>query len=245
MAFQLKKKQLAIAAVAVFASFFLLFLLYYQFYKPAALGATLKENELKTERQMLEILENRIENAGTDTIISTMALQRKIPVKPLADQFVLDLDKAETMSGVLIKEIDFTNEEVINEEEESDRIETDGTEETDPLHTNMPAGLEKISADLKVEAKNYSELRDFLQQLESMERITQVEKISIKGPKEVTFIEDTSTAFTFETTISAYYMRDLDDLADQVPKVDAPTPADKEDPFGEIPTSEKSGENGE
>lgn len=251
MSLRLDKKQWAVTIIGFLALLGLLFLLYYLLVKPVQTEVQQKETELETEQKLLAIIQERINNIGDESFESTVSLQKRIPVKPMADQLVLDLEKAETVSGAFIKEINFTKESVVfprqeeqtNEDSAADEEDVETPVENAPPRTEaalLPEGMEKISAAVVVEARDYEEFEEFLNVLESLVRIVQVDEVVVHGPNELVALDDETSVFTFEAIISAFYLPVLEDLLDQLPQIDAPDPAHKRNPFNRLPNQQST-----
>ena len=213
-----KKDALIIATIAVIGAV-IFTILFFLTYKPAALKVETIRNELVTEQQLLKIIESKKVNENSGMLENTEELQRRIPVKPMADQFLLDIENAEINSGVSIKEIHFSDGPIESFEtgEETDPEEV-------PTSTELPKGMQKLTADIVVETEDYFAFEDFLTKIEALKRIVKVEAVSFIAPEE-------NTKITFHVAVSAYYMPTLNDLIDHLPQIDAPSPANKKHPF--------------
>ncbi|MBW8350204.1 hypothetical protein K0H71_12220 [Bacillus sp. IITD106] len=229
----IKNRWVIISATAI-TLFILLFLIYYVQYLPAKNQAKILESELKTEKKMLQVLEEKTANDHKNTVESSFSLQKKVPVKPLMDQFILDIEKAETVSNVFIKDMGITEgDQPIDEGQEQSEISMQ--EE----NKDQPSKLEKVTVSLSLDAENYFDFEAFLKYLESQSRIVQVEQISVEAPGERIHADEENQPLHFNVTISAFYFPELKDLIDQVPKMDSPAPANKKDPFNNFPTIER------
>ncbi|WP_156187047.1 hypothetical protein [Bacillus sp. FJAT-27231] len=240
---------LLLAAVCVY--------IYYAFYQPLTLELQSKKRELQSEEKLIEALESQMGETPSKLIIATNNLQQRLPVKPMTDQLLLDFEKIELLSNSTITEMNFTDGEV---EEEANLLEDAKKEETDTTNNSqadeqttdqekkkeqgeadttavpevLPAGIEKISAQLTVESDSYAEMETFLAELEQQIRILNIEQLIFDGPEESEKLEGTDEPLVYDVTVAAYYMPELLSLMQDVPKVDTPNPAKKEDPFVKI-----------
>src|SRR5690606_37891771 len=99
---------------------------------------------------MLEVLEGKTASEHKNIEESSFSLQKKIPVKPLTDQFILDIEKAETVSNVLIKDMGITEgDQPIDEGQEQSEISMQ--EE----NKDQPSKHEKVTVSLSLDAENY------------------------------------------------------------------------------------------
>ena len=215
----------------------LLGILYFRFYQPILIQSNTLDSELKLETKQLEIIQKRLEDIHLESIESTVELQRKVPVQPLADQLLLDLEKAEVVSGVHIKEISFT-EDALNVEVNSEALDEETDEEIEP-EVFLPDGMKQITAALSIDAKDYFEFEDFLAEIETLRRMMKVDQFSVSGPAEMTTSTGEEQVISFQVSVSAFYMPTLLELIDQLPQVNAPAPANKKDPFSRFPDSKE------
>lgn len=100
--------------------FFLILIIvgvYFLFLYPKMGFIEQKEKELKMQQQLLKTLESNIGKSSETTSESTVALQKLVPVKPLAEQLLLNIEKAEVVSNSFVLSMDFSDAEVTIEEE--------------------------------------------------------------------------------------------------------------------------------
>ncbi|WP_059171286.1 hypothetical protein [Bacillus sp. FJAT-27445] len=224
-----------------------------------------KEASLKTEEQLLSIIQGRDEEAKEFTANSSTQMQYQIPVKPLVEQMILDFEKAEVVSRSKILSMSFAKdsdvaaleeeaaaEETISENGESsenaqtDEGQLDETAAPPKSVIKVPEGVKKVTVQLSVESPSYAELEKFIKTLESMKRITVVESIDYTGGAELTSLQEKDEPIKFSITVSAFYMPELKDLVQQLPDIGAPEPARKRDPlttFGEEVSENETNEN--
>ncbi|OLS41531.1 hypothetical protein [Bacillus sp. MRMR6] len=207
-----------------------------------------KEQTLKTEQKLLETITQKKADETTKVVEDTRELQKKVPVAPLQEQFVLDLERAETVSSSLVKSMSFAkdvdvpvappapetaaNGETTDEDLEVKTVQ-EVTAEQEAQAANTVTGLKKLTISLSVESPTYGDLEKFISTLESLNRIVVVESISYSGGKEITSLDskDAEEKLTYSLTVSAYYLPTLNDLIADLPKIDAPGPANKKNPL--------------
>ncbi|MCM3116750.1 pilus assembly protein PilO [Neobacillus sp. MER 74] len=244
-----KKQGLIIGAVALIL---ILFIVYAQFFKLAPLKTDLdlKQQSLESEQKLLEIVSQKNAEETQKTSEGTRELQKKLPVKPLQEQLILDLEKAETISDSKISSMSFskdvdvstatadqTNAENANgQQTTTDTSQAAATQDTTAQQTasSQTTGMKKMTISLSVESPNYKKLEKFIETLESLKRIIVVESISYSGGQEITSLDQEDQPLTYSLTISAFYMPTLDDLAGELPKIDAPKPAGKDNPLSQF-----------
>lgn len=240
---------------------------YGQFLKltPLKSDVSMKEQSLNTEQKLLEAVTQKKVDETTKVVKDTRELQKKVPVKPLLEQFILDLEKAEIVSNSVISSMSFTKDadvmlatETPAENAAVNQASAPGQETaTPPAQTGeagqeaaavngQPAvppvsnGLKKLTVSLSVESPTYEDLEKFIETLESLERVVVVESISYTGGKEITSLELEPEKLQYSITVSAYYLPTLDDLIAELPRIDAPAPANKKNPLSSFSDTTQS-----
>lgn len=232
------KRQMTISIVSGILSIVLLIACYFFILQPKKVELEKKEAELKTEEALLSQVQSQLSQKNTTAYESTVMLQKQVPVKPLLESLILDIEKAEVLSGSFVESISFGQGADVQTEEQNTNTETEaGTEdgqqtegeETIPL----PGGIQKVSINLGVHSPSYYELEEFISTLEGTERIMTVETISFSGGNEVTTVDQAEAEETlnYSLTVSAFYMPGLTELIDQVPRIDVPQPGNKTNPL--------------
>ncbi|MEH7176381.1 pilus assembly protein PilO [Neobacillus vireti] len=230
-----------------------LLIVFAQFMKltPLKSDVSMREQSLKTEQKLLDVVTQKKVDDTVKVVEDTRELQKKVPVKPLLEQLILDLEKAETVSSSVISSMSFskdadvvlaTTETPTDQPNVTSQETTAATDQTNaenpeaavPDQATEPAvsnGLKKLSVSLSVESPTYEDLEKFIGTLESLERIIVVESISYSGGEEITSLEQEVAPLTYSLTVAAYYLPTLDDLIAELPKIDAPAPANKKNPL--------------
>ncbi|MBT2727070.1 pilus assembly protein PilO [Bacillus sp. ISL-75] len=246
-----KKQSLIIGIVTLIV---VLVLVYAQFFKLSPLKSDLatKQQSLESEQKLLEIFSQKKAEDTKKTTEDTRELQKKLPVKPLQEQLILDLEKAENISKSKISSMSFskdadvtTSADQANAENATGQQTTTNQTDTNQATANQDtaaqqtasaqiAGLKKLTVSLSVESPSYEDLEKFIDTLESLNRIVVVESISYSGGQEITSLDQEDEPLTYSLTISAFYMPSLTDLAAELPKIDAPAPAGKDNPLSQF-----------
>jgi type IV pilus assembly protein PilO len=237
-----------------------LLIVFAQFIKltPLKSDVSMRQQALKTEQKLLEVVtQNKVDDTAK-VVEDTRELQKKVPVKPLLEQFILDLEKAENVSNSVISSMSFSKDAevtIVTTETTTENTTTDQstttaqeapTTQEAAASTDQAAappasnGLKKLSVSLSVESPTYEDLEKFIKTLESLERIVVVESISYSGGEEVTTLEQEKKPLAYSLTISAYYLPTLDDLVAELPKIDAPAPAKKKNPLSSFSDTTKA-----
>ncbi|MFJ7744228.1 hypothetical protein [Peribacillus sp. NPDC097295] len=125
------KKQLFLLGGTLFVFALIFILLYFYLLDPVKKELASKRSELKNEERILEMVQTK---AGTGTSVdfeSTTELQKRLPVQPLTDQFVLNLEKAEVVSNSFIVDMAFADGETPVEPEPTEASESEEPASTD------------------------------------------------------------------------------------------------------------------
>ncbi|MEH7112092.1 pilus assembly protein PilO [Neobacillus niacini] len=224
-----------------------LLVVFAQFLKLSPLKSDLetKEQTLASEKKLLDVVSEKKLDETKQVTEDTRELQKKVPVSPLQEQFILDLEKAENVSNSKIISMSFskdadvpieaetppaTETAEITEVPEVKTVQETQAEQAAPAPTS---GLKKLTVNLSVESPKYEDIEKFIATLESLKRIVVVESINYTGGEEVTTLdpEKVNEPLSYTLTVSAYYLPGLDDLIAELPKIDAPEPANKKNPL--------------
>ncbi|HWK24463.1 MAG TPA: hypothetical protein VNS08_15650 [Ureibacillus sp.] len=214
--------------------------------QPKTLEIKSLQGQIDTEHTLIQTLQTSNEGGSEGTLLSAVELQKILPVSPFEEQFLLDLEKAETISNSLITTLNFQDGETVTAEDDDELVEaydekldpeseTAGSEDAAETTTSdvMPEGIEKLTAELSVTSPSYVEVEEFLRQLESTKRITQIESVQVEGKQELTQLAENSeeSEFTYQVVVSTFYLPNLEELKSQLPPFNTPPPGDKENPF--------------
>ena len=257
MNLQISKKQMGLIFLVIIFMVSLVAGVYYLFMKPLNEQLERKHSELEMANQGLVLVEDQLKQLTEKTVISSMKLQKQVPVKRLLDQLLLDIEKAEIISDTKINELKLngseSDEEVVfktNENEAAasgnNQSDTENTELADTPkipEEKLPTGIKKISVTLKGEANTYFEMESFITSLENLKRIVKVDTLKFTGLEEIYSVEQKFQPVEFELTIAGYYFPKLEDLRDELPPLDSPGGANKKNPLSSF--SEKSNEDSE
>ncbi|PLS01305.1 pilus assembly protein PilO [Neobacillus cucumis] len=241
-------------------------IVYSQFFSLSPLKADLsiKEQSLKSEKKLLQVAQKKSDTSKSESE-DTVELQKKVPVEPLQEQFILDLEKAETVSNSEIKSMSFAKDADVtvatdqanpqagttnqtstttqtgsnqNTSNQTATNETGTTQAGTQQQSASPSsGLKKLTVQLQIESPTYKDLETFIGTLESLTRIVAVEAINYTGEQEVTSLETETQPLNYSLTVSAFYMPNLTDLKADLPKMDAPSPAGKDNPLSQFPAT--------
>ncbi|MGG3940413.1 GspMb/PilO family protein [Peribacillus psychrosaccharolyticus] len=268
-----KKQFLIFIAIVLIVSLLFTGLYFWQI-SPLNTQITTKETELSNQEKQMEALNAELSSTGTTSFATTVELQKQLPVKEAVDQLVLNLEKAEVISGSAITTMAFVDGEVTLSEEESaaalaaanakaveasdatagETNEQAVTTEEEPVNEEgdpsaevdvLPQGVKKVSVAMTVQSPAFFEMEAFLESLHSMKRILKVDNLTFNGSEEIHSIEQSSDKLEYQLTISVFYAPNLSDLQDQMPTIEAPKPSNKRDPFNNSPVVKEKAESGD
>ncbi|MCH1626567.1 hypothetical protein [Fredinandcohnia quinoae] len=220
-------------------------LLYYLKVEPIKTANKQLQNDLKIEEKLFEVVVEKRKTMDKPVISST-EIQKKIPVIPLVEQLILDLERAETVSGSIISDMTFsendtsiaatseTNEENSNSDSATENTNVGSSDKTKQPINNDPTlanSLKQIVITLNVEAPSYYELEKFISTIEHQTRITKVNTLSFTGRPELFSLNQESSPLIFNVTISTFYMPELVELEGDTPKIEIPDPSNKKNPL--------------
>ncbi|PAE23978.1 pilus assembly protein PilO [Bacillus sp. 7894-2] len=253
---EISKKQLVYVLLALVFISGIGFGSYYLFIKPVNEKMDRKQSELQMATQQLTIIENNLQQLNEQTVLSTVELQKQVPVKRLLDQLLLDIEKSEIISDVNIiemkmngtesdEEIDLSEEEENQPQEENSETE-DSKEisETDPLiEEKLPNGIKKVSIVLNGQADTYFEMESFIKNLLDLKRVLKVESLKYTGFDEIVSVMQEDQMVEFELAIAAYYYPELAELQKELPPLDTPRISNKKNPLSSFSELEAEEDN--
>ncbi|WP_379969038.1 hypothetical protein [Ectobacillus sp. sgz5001026] len=236
MNFHFSRKQLTIFLLSLLIIMGSYLLVYFVWIKPAELKVTQTEQQLKTEQLLLARVvqpgqTDKVSNGTSDFVL------KQLPVKPLVDEYMLELTKAEGISGVTIRNI--TLQETAQTNGTANSTNTNGatgttttqstTNQTNNTATQASTNQKQatsapvpITLNIDVQYNVYEQLQSFLKELEGMQRITYVQGIAFQGRDEVTQPNTKITPYHCILQIAVYYMPSMKDLEQGVPSIQLP-----------------------
>lgn len=232
---------------------------YFLFLKPLKNEVKTVKTQLETEEKLYEAMAQRVAYSTNEVVEQTSTLQKKLPVQPFLEQFLLDLEKAEVISNSLITNMSFSDGDLSIDEATQQNLtveeqinagadvnyEANGKEvfsgneagqsenqtENQPATPSIPEGMKRITVNLSVKSDNYFDMLAFLKVLENLERITKIDSLSLSGGEEIKSVEDNVEGLTYSLVLSTFYYPKLEELKDQLPSFETPPPSNKENPL--------------
>lgn len=208
-----RQKEMGLLVLAIVFLLALSAYSYFQIFAPAKEANERAAQTLANERDILFALQRQEAQQSETRSSSSRPLQEKLPVKPLEDLILLQVQKAEVKSGAFVHEVNFSLEE--------------------PIIENPPEQVENVQAiiaEVHLAADTYGQIDRFIEEIESMERLFIMNSVEFTAPDEVRTVEQEEDTMELVVTFHAFYRPDLGNLETEAPKVDAPVPAGKQDP---------------
>lgn len=215
MALYINKKVILIATVLFIITLGAGVFSYYLKVVPLKQEVTNKQAMLLTEIKVYEKMIEQVDQKSRKTVSDSKTLQERLPVQPLVEQFILDLEKAEVIANSLISSMTFSE---------------GGSEEGSVL----PNGLEKVTVSMSVRSPDYYHMETFLTTLEELDRMTKIDRLSFSGSSETMEEFSKTNPLQFSVTVSTFFMPSLVELDTELPVIHIPEPSNKSNPF---PTS--------
>lgn len=208
-----RQKEMGLLVLAILFLMVLAAYSYFQLYAPAKEANERAIQTLANERDILYALQRQEAQQSQTGTSSSRPLQEKLPVKPLEDLILLQVQKAEVKSDAFVHEVNFSLEQ--------------------PIIENPPEQVENVQsiiAEVHLAADAYNQIDRFIEEIESMERIFIMDRVEFTAPEEVRTVEQENGPMELIIVFHAFYRPDLGNLENEAPKVDAPVPAGKQDP---------------
>ncbi|MCD7032915.1 hypothetical protein LRR81_01645 [Metabacillus sp. GX 13764] len=243
-----KHTLILVFSLAVIAGIY--YLIYTSQESPLLLQQKNTQKSIETTEQLLADAQKAAPEEKAVTPFSLAELEKEIPTNRFEEEFLMDIEKAEVLSNSTLKDASFTDESFTDQDQQntssvdaaqpaaSSTQEAAGTTEqaanqagADKTAAALPLGLQKLTIAVSAQSNGFQEMKKFLQTLESLKRITQIEGLSIKTQPEITSQDQAPEPLEFTATISAFYMPDLPDLKNQLPPFPKTLPADKNNPL--------------
>ncbi|BAQ11583.1 hypothetical protein OXB_3114 [Bacillus sp. OxB-1] len=210
-----RQKEGALLALSIVFLIALCLYSYFLIYAPVKEANDQMKQTIANERDVLFALRKQAagQALSNETSGTSQPLQRKVPVKPLEEAVLLQVEKAEVKSGSFVQDVTFTHSDYVIE--------------------NPPEHVENVSrllTEVYLEAVSYLDVQKFIDEIEKMERVYVIESIMIDAPEELRDMESEVEPMQMTIAFNAFYRGDLIELEPEAPKTDAPLPADKADP---------------
>ncbi|WP_243292063.1 hypothetical protein [Bacillus sp. FJAT-47783] len=227
MNLRISKKQLTYLSFIIIVICIFFVMMQFLIIQPLKERKVQAEEALIIEKKLLETVEKE-RSSHVQQGKNSFELQKQVPVEPLYDQLLAELEEAKTVSNTIIESYEVVTEEdtdktSTNVEELELNFKQD-TETSKEAEAKLTASLENATISVLVHADNYEEMTTFIKTLEASDRIVIVD--------ELTYIEEENQDyFSFQLTFSAFYASGLDDLKNESPRIDVEEPSNKKNPL--------------
>ncbi|RAP74743.1 hypothetical protein [Paenibacillus montanisoli] len=208
------------------------------------------KQQLEQEKQLLAAVDERLVKQQGE-LQSTLNLQRKLPVEPLIDQYLLDLEKVELLSGSQLQNIGISEGDAAAlfanpNAAAAANVQTDTggnqeaqgtTQEAQPQAEQTPdaSAVKRLTFSLSVNTPDYSHMLKFVKKLEELQRVSKIDSFSFTGGQESAGAVPGGSGMKFTVTVSTFYVSQMDELKNGLPWVEYPKPANKSNPL--LPSS--------
>lgn len=212
--FNMNRKETILVVLSVLFLIALLLYSYFMLFQPARETRLQAQQTLQTERQVLSSLQQQAAGETESEPASTLPLQRRVPVSPAEEVVLLQVGKAEVVSGTEIQNVAFSTGEMVIE--------------------NPPEGVTGVSellTTVQILSPDYDGILTFIEEVERLERITVTNSVTFTGPPERTEEAQEDEPIAMEITFSSFYRPDLTTLEGETPTAPAPPASLKDDPF--------------
>lgn len=221
------KKNIIISSVIFSLIILLSITLYMTMISPKKEEIKTVMQEVDNEETQIALIEEKIKKIEEKVQSSnTFLYQRQLPVSPLADQFILMLEKAEVLSNTVILDMQLSNSEASltadNEENQEEQ--------------NKRGNVKALEATLKISADDYYEIETFMDTIQQLERVTFVDQVKFKGKEEVIEMQeddDDVEKIQAELVVTTYYAPDFKNVKQNGPSIEFPQPSEKTTPLYE------------
>lgn len=139
MSLQFSKKELLITILLVLLLGALIFAGYSFYLGPRKTNLEMKEKTLKSEQVLLEAVSAQSKGSEEMMFENTVELQKRVPVKPLTEKFVLDIQKAEVVSNSFVTNVSFADGELKAETNTDQAKQTDTNQQQKQNQPNKQA----------------------------------------------------------------------------------------------------------
>lgn len=192
--------------------FVLLLVVYMAVFRPLATQVAAKETDKQTIQQEISQNEQKlVEAEKQDPEIDTMSMKRQLPPAKELDELLLTLEKISQISSSRIENMEFSYDQPLadlereeededqddieeareapSEEEETTATENDGEKEgldaAQQVMETVTNSVHTVQLRVQIFSPDYKQFKQFLKEVEKLERLTIVHAIEMKQPGEI------------------------------------------------------------
>lgn len=194
--------------------FLLLIVLYFFLYQPLVNELKVKENQVRTTKNEVDILNVRSEKATTkdDSNLEQLRLQTKLPMSRELESLILTLEEIEAVSNSRVENISFSYDGSMpestteGENEATEEAENEVTESLIDLE-EKPENLHVITISMSVTSPNYDDFQTFIKEIEKQKRMMAVSQLEFEKPAESELLleKDPDESIILNVAITTFY----------------------------------------
>lgn len=174
--------------------------------------------KIEADMKMLEAIGSQINEQIKLSTEESLQMQRQVPLESFVDQLIVNVRSVEQSSGNTIDSIGVSYSEISFDDWNKTIGTADAAAAEESKTDSLP--LYKVSLGMAVQSPSYERMRQFIMDLEGLERIVNVDSLSFD-----------SAADVYQLTVSVFYAPQLDGIEDRLPKAVFPGPAAKTNPI--------------
>lgn len=174
--------------------------------------------KIEADMKMLEAIGSQINEQIKLSKEESLQLQRQVPLESFVDQLIVNVKSVEQSSGNTINSIGVSYSEISLDDwnkinSTADAPAAEESKADSPL-------FYKVSLGMAVQSPSYERMRQFIMDLEGLERIVNVDTLSFD-----------SAADAYQLTVSVYYAPPIDGIEERLPRAVFPGPGGKTNPI--------------
>ncbi|SFE70624.1 hypothetical protein [Alteribacillus iranensis] len=171
------------------------------------------QTSIESLEEQLAAREREESVSAGDRISDRYSLFQRLPSEPRQDEFLLQVDRAEEMSGsqvlsaVHLADGPETGVQTAEETEPDVTVEGEETAEENPetTMTAVPEEVESMTYQFIVESPSYENAERFMEVIDDTTRLLHIHSLQFSGQEEWIWREEEPQPLTFNVVISAYF----------------------------------------
>lgn len=245
MKFKTQSKPAILITVIIVIPFLLLWFIYVYFLQPKKDQLSQMQAQVQMEQKSLAMLNQKYLSHQNDLGKGSKILQQQLPVEPLVDQFLLQMEKAEIMSDSQITAVSVSDVNPTESTNAKGQAKPQSSTSGDKAK-QLPEQLQKVTLQISVNSADYSKMRQFLNVVEEQNRIATIDSISFSEKTEDTTRNDKKTdqppeELKYQVSVTSYFAPKIKDLINDLPWIKYSEPSHKENPlYPGVPADAKS-----
>lgn len=214
----------------------LMVLVYVTIISPKMQELASTRQQLASQRQMLEELQNRAnitERMKDEDKIRIQNVRRQIPEKPYTEALLGDLRRLEVVSNIQFKQYQI---QVDTKQNAAAAAPTEGSETTEGQEGqgNAASAASRLLVPVRITSAfsgKYSQINTMLQEMESLDRIVAIDKIQLNSKQNPGLTVNSQSPIEGTVTFLAYYAPSLQGLVKTGMNVDYKPVPNRNNPY--------------